>query len=468
MGLEEADVGHIFNQATGTPPKNIPIPRNADELAEFIGDPGRFTPVVESKESLKQFIQAYADAQQGEGTELRETVKVEAQKAMTAWLKENEAEGLKRLNLDPHTLTDSVQRRYAVGYNPKAAGAVLDKEFPDTADFAKAIWHKNPDPKNAERMARIRNSFSSTVPADGGFLIPERLRSELLRVSLEKAMVRSQARVIPMDSLKVPIPTIDSTSNVSSVYGGMVAYWTEESGALTESQARFGRVILEAWKLTGYSVIPNELFQDSAISIAALIEQLWPEAIAFFEDIAFLRGSGAGEPLGVIGANNQAAIPVSKEAGQTANTIMWENIVKMFARMLPASQGQAFWLTSHDTFAELATMALSVGTGGGPVWLANGILSPAPSILGRPLRETEKVPTLGTRGDISYQDLSYYLIGDRQTMMADSSPHYRFANDQTAFRIIERVTGRPWLQSAITPYNGGPTVSPHVELETRS
>ena len=43
---------------------------------------------------------------------------------------------------------------------------------------------------------------------------------------------------------------------------------------------------------------------------------------------------------------------------------MWENIVKAYARMLPPSHGRAVWVASIDTFPELATMALSVGTGG--------------------------------------------------------------------------------------------------------
>jgi hypothetical protein len=34
----------------------------------------------------------------------------------------------------------------------------------------------------------------------------------------------------------------------------------------------------------------------------------------------------------------------------------------------------------------------------------------------------------------------------------------------TAFRVIERVDGRPWLQSAITPQNNGATLSPFVKL----
>jgi HK97 family phage major capsid protein len=125
------------------------------------------------------------------------------------------------------------------------------------------------------------------------------------------------------------------------------------------------------------------------------------------------------------------------------------------------------WICSPDAIPELLTMALSVGTGGNAVFVVNAT-GPAPmSIFGRPLIISEKAGALGDRGDISFVDLSYYLVGDRQTMTADSSTDYNFGSDKTTFRIIQRVDGRPWLQSAITPKNGGNTLSPFVELAAR-
>jgi hypothetical protein len=53
-------------------------------------------------------------------------------------------------------------------------------------------------------------------------------------------------------------------------------------------------------------------------------------------------------------------------------------------------------------------------------------------------------------------------------MTADSSTDYQFGSDKTTFRIIQRVDGRPWLKSAITPQNGGNTLSPFVELKAET
>jgi HK97 family phage major capsid protein len=449
-------------------------PRNGDELAEMLADPARAKQIMETPKSLTEFIETYANRQQGEGTELQRQIDEGVQRGLANMFRENDVkdsdrDSIKRLNLDPQTrpATMLTSHRQATAYNPKAVGAALDGKFENAADYFRHAWHLNRDPQARAKMEEIRNSYSSVVPADGGFLVPETLRSQLLQIALESSVVRSRATVVPMETARVPFPMIDSTTNVGSVFGGMIGYWGEEGAALIESNPKFGRANLDAKKLTGFALVPNELLQDSLISFAALIETLWPQALAFFEDVAFMSGSGAGEPNGFLGAGNSASIAVTKEVGQAADTIVVENVIKMYSRMLPSSLARGIWVCSPEAIPELYTMALSVGTGGGPVMLTN-VAGPAPmTIFGRPLVVSEKAGRLGDRSDLAFVDLSYYLIGDRQQMSADSSTEYKFGNDQTAFRIIQRVDGRPWLKNAITPQNGGPTLSPFVEIEAR-
>lgn len=450
------------------------IPQTADELEAMLGN-GEVANMFEggkAKPEFGEFIKNYANALRAKDEGIATQVREETQRVLAEYLRENAADGfvgnVKRVNLDPNERPTPARNTL---YNKRAPGGRIDDAglFDRPEDFLRAIYYRNQTPEAIaaqDKLRSIKNEFGSTVPADGGFLIPETLRSELLRVALEMAVVRPRARVIPMESLRVPLPTIDSTSNASSVHGGMIGYWTEEGGALQDSSAKFGRVVLEAKKLTGYSEVPNELFGDSIVSFAAFLGQIFPEAIAWFEDVAFFSGTGAGEPLGFL--NAPAAVSVAKETGQAANTIVWENIVKAYARMLPGSLNRAVWIVNNDAFPELATMALSVGTGGSAIWLNSGAEGPPMTILGRPVIFTEKAETVGTAGDVNFVDLGYYLVGDRQAMSAETSPHYKFGEDKTAFRIIERVDGRPWLNSAITPRKGSNTLSPFVKLAARS
>lgn len=449
------------------------IPRTSDELAEMFADPVKLGTIMSDREGLKNFITAYGEKQQGDGTEINRQIAEETQRQLANMLRENGAKGdkdeIQRLNLDPQKSRTQANmltsHRQGTAHNPAAPGAVLDGTFTNNIDYVKTIWHKTQSTNDVEeKLSALRNAAGSVSPSDGGFLVPEVLRSQLLEIALEQSVVRPLATVVPMDSARVPFPMIDSTTNQGSVFGGMVAYWGEEGAALKDASPKFGRVELDAKKLTGLSAVPNELLQDSIVSFSALIERLWPQALAFSEDNAFMTGSGVGMPLAFLGAKNKAAVAVTRGA---ANKIAYPDVVNMYARMLPSSLSNAVWLCSPDALPQLLQMSMTVGTGGSSVFVVNA-QGPAPqNIFGRPLIVTEKASQLGARGDLAFVDLGYYLVGDRQTMTADSSTDYFFGADKTTFRIIQRVDGRPWLQSAITPANGSANkLSPFVELSS--
>ena len=346
--------------------------------------------------------------------------------------------------------------------NPLAQGAALDGQFKRLGEFLRAT---HPVINGGQMDARLK-ALGELAGDSGGFLVPEEFRAQLAALSLEDAIVRPRAFTLPMSSLTVRIPAIDDTSHASSVFGGVTANWTAEAGTVTESEPSFAQIGLTAKKLTGYTVVGNELLADSAIALEALLTQLFGRAIRYFEDDAFINGDGAGQPLGI--KNADCLVSQTKETAQAATTIVWENIVNMYARMLPSSLSRAVWLAHPDTFPQLAVMSLTVGTGGSAVWINNGTAGAPMTILGRPVVFTEKCETLGTVGDIYFADFGYYVIGDRQTLTTAASPHVKFTQDQTVYRFTERLDGRPWIRSALTPRNGTNTLSPFVALQTRS
>ncbi len=458
----------------------VVIPNSPDELKDMLGDEAKMKQVFADKDSRKEFMDSYVLNFTSKDMQYQTQLKEQVQAGIAEFMRGN---GVKTpVPMDgmiPGVAGTKVSRGKGAAYNRAAPGARLDEvpdedRFGSMSEFLQATWEKRRTLRNKDVLERklsriddIQNSFGSEVPADGGFLVPETLRSELLQYALENAVVRSRATVIPMGTLRVPIPTIDDTSHVTSVFGGVTVYWTEEAAALTESQASFGRAVLEARKLTAYAEIPNELLAD-AVAFGSFFDQRFPMAISFFEDVAFLTGSGSGEPMGVI--NGEGAVTVSGQSGQTTKTVVFENILNMYSRMLPTALNNAVWVCSPDVLPQLFSMSLSVGTGGSTVMIGNypgqsGADGPKMSLLGHPLIVSEKVPALGTAGCLMFVNFDFYLIGDRQVMQVNSSEHYKFANDKTAFRVIERVDGQPWLRTAITPQNNSSnTLSPYVLL----
>lgn len=469
----------------------LAVPTSPEGLQEWLGNKARMNEVFADPELRKEFWNAYGKEFIKRNPDTTDDLRTQVQAVLGDMVRGGEGKTPVNLtagmtNGRPEVRVDgsSLTRGKGTLYNKASVGAALEnalkpeERFDNIGDYCRAIFELRSPSTKASRdtlinkltaIREFQNSFSSEDPGAGGFLIPEIMRSELLQLALEQSIVRSRATVIPMSTLRVPIPAVDDTSHVSSLFGGVVFYWTEEAASLTESQATFDKVVLDAKKLTGFFKVPAELLED-APAFAGWFDSRVPAGLAWSEDVAFMTESGVGTPLGFI--SSPCSVQVAAETGQATGTIVWENIVKMYSRMLPASLKNAVWVASIDTFPQLATMALSVGTGGGPVWIGGwsqpGADTPPMTILGRPVIFTEKTPALGTTGDINFVDLSYYLIGDRQQVRVDSSEHFLFQNNQVAYRIIERVDGRPWLQSALTPHNGSSaTLSPFVQLASR-
>lgn len=471
---------------------DVTIPTSAEELEEMLKDAadggGRMTEIFRDPGLHAKFIREYAKAQLTKNnSELGKQAAEAVQAGMQEFLRDAKEggnigmpsvpqRGAHTMYAQQMTADEQARARRAKLYSKKALGAKMyGEKLADTwGDFLPSVHHKAEKTDEIQAFRKlIRNAMSERVPSEGGFLVPETLRSQVLMLALEQAIVRSRARTIPMDSLRVPYPTIDDPSHTSSVYGGVIGYWTEEAAALTASQPAFGRIVLEAKKLTGYTEIPNELLEDSISALDQFFDEMFPGALAWFEDQAFLNGDGVGQPLGIL--NSGATCAVRVPCG-TLHTVQLTDIINMYVRMLPQSLNSAVWICSNDVIAQLLQLSLVVsGTPiAPPLWLNQMSIAGKPvyTLLGRPLIPSEKVPTslsVNTTqpGALSFVDFDYYLIGDRQTMQVSTSDDYKFANDLTAFRVIERLDGRPWLRSPLTQANGSTnTLSPIVKLDT--
>ncbi len=475
----------------------ITVPTTPEGLQEVLGDPARLMAYF-SQEAVvngvtKEFLDKYAAEslkRNGGDSGTYADMRTQVQAVMFDLLRENGggrrpnldlgnainfAGGRPRLNLSPDGSPAISHGRGAV-YNKYSPGALFeqktspDDRFGSIGEYCMAIKEearptahprRNELLTKLEKVRQFQNTFGETVPGDGGFLVPEIMRSEILQMALEESIVRSHATVIPMSTLNVPIPMVDDTSHVSSLFGGVTFAWQGESASLTESSATFGRVELNAKKLTGFFKVPNELLAD-APAFSGWFDTRIPAGLAWKEDVDFMTGNGSGMPQGFV--NCPAYVTVDRA---TSSQLNWADLVTMYSRMLPASLKNAVWICSIDVFPLLAQISLSSPG----IWMGASFGAPtaadAPpiSIMGRPVYFTEKVGPSLTVGDISFVDLEYYLIGDRQTVEVSASEHFAFQNDQTAYRIIERADGRPWLQSALTPHNNSSsTLSAYVGL----
>jgi HK97 family phage major capsid protein len=182
-----------------------------------------------------------------------------------------------------------------------------------------------------------------------------------------------------------------------------------------------------------------------------------------------LKGTGAGQPQGIL--NAPSLVSITAETGQSASTILWENVIKMYSRCLNPSK--AIWIANPNTLPQLASMSLAVGTGGQSVFMPAGGASGKPynTLFGLPIMFSHHAKSLGTVGDITLAQMDQYLLGmlsGGEGMRFDTSIHVKFENDQKAFRWAFYVAGQSWMPSALTPPEAtSDTLSPFVAIATR-
>jgi HK97 family phage major capsid protein len=173
--------------------------------------------------------------------------------------------------------------------------------------------------------------------------------------------------------------------------------------------------------------------------------------------------------------NDPAKIDVTKVTSQTAATIVPSNILSMYSRLEPALLDGSVWLAHPSTITELYRLSApgqdSVGAAstvfGTSLFSQPGPDAPSGTLLGRPLVFTEKLPTLGTTGDIVLCNLSQVALGMRREISIDVSLDIGFASDTVQFRSIMRFDSQGKWSSAHTPKSGS-TMSWVVTLATRS
>jgi hypothetical protein len=104
----------------------------------------------------------------------------------------------------------------------------------------------------------------------------------------------------------------------------------------------------------------------------------------------YINGDGVEKPLGYMKA--AALVTVAAEGGQAADTIVRQNVGKMFARVINPSK--AVWLANQDTLPALMDLKSDLGQ---PIWFPNFQAAPGGTLLGRPVTSTNTPRRSATR-----------------------------------------------------------------------
>lgn len=354
----------------------------------------------------------------------------------------------------------------AKGPNSDIEDVDPEKEFRNVGEYFFAIARAKQDGIRDSRLDILREQREQTMGtgATGGYALPEQFDATIRQVQAQEAIIRPRAMVIPAGTppdAKLTFPSLDQTS-AQNIYGGVTVVHTGEGVTMTETTANLREVSLEPKEISAYIVVTQKLLNNWAAAGSFITRQL-SQAMTGQEDYDFMRGNGVNQALGFI--NCAAAIAYTR-AGATA--IAFADVYNMLARMLMRG-GSYVWLASQTVIPQLSAM---VDAGNHAVWLGgpggslSGAAGPLPStLMGIPVVFCDRLPALGTKGDLSLVNLSYYLIKDGSGPAAASSEHILFLSNKVVFKIVWNVDGHPWLTEPLGLEGiTTSTVSPFVVL----
>lgn len=326
-----------------------------------------------------------------------------------------------------------------------------EPEFRDIGDFVSTLV-KNPHDTRFKQYRDMTLGSKTT----GGIFVPQQLSKEMFRLATEAAIVRPRARVIPADSqypdASIQWPVLDQQSETSNMYGGVEVQWIEEGAEKPRTDASFSDFTLQPHEVAGTIEVTDKLLRNVS-GMNTLLNSLLSGAILHAEDNAFLFGDGTGKPNGVSSAPAVITVPRA-----TAGQITYTDVVKMLAKAKLSSD--LIWVASQSTLVQLLTMT---DPSGRYIYQANANDATKGTLLGYPIRWTERGPLAGTAGDLMLLDLGYYIIKDGSGIFIEASSHVKFTSNRTIIKAFWNVDGGPWIKAPLKLENGD-TVSPFVKL----
>ena len=291
----------------------------------------------------------------------------------------------------------------------------------------------------------------------GGFLVPRmHVMPGVKSMGVEVNPLKSKTTPVDMGGCDLlSINARVDKDHSTSVSGGLVVYRRVETQTVTASRVKFEQVELRANELMGVSYASEELLRKSPTAFVSILSAGFGDEFAakIFEEM--LNGDGVGRYQGI--ANSPALITVDKETGQAADSLVYQNVVKMMSRCW--GYGNAVWIANHSCIPALASMTLPGNLT--PFWRPGDS-----TLLGRPIFFSERAAAVGDLGDLILVNPSEYLEGETEPMQNASSIHVRFLEHEQTFKFLMANAGACWWRTPLTPKRGT-TLSPFVYLAAR-
>lgn len=305
--------------------------------------------------------------------------------------------------------------------------------------------------KAMERAKAITDS--SVDDSKAGLTIPVELRNEVLRIA------QTQYGLARRDMMYLPFSGAGNERVIPTLGTSVTVKWTGEGEKKQGTAPRFDVITQTLKKLAAIVPMTEEILEDSAIDIVALLGQLFAEAVSKEEDIQFFAGTGSPW-TGIL--NNANVNKVVQSSGDATQLTADDLLDMIDATPTGALNGSKFYM-HRSVLSVIRKLKTNTGE---YIYQNPGQGLPA-TIWNYPVETSDAFPELSSiqTGDqyVLFGNLKQGAIfGDKQQLRVkmldqatvtdeDGSTVINLAEqDMVALRIVERVGYVVALPKALT------------------
>ena len=265
----------------------------------------------------------------------------------------------------------------------------------------------------------------------GNFIVPDTFEQKLVKGLTEKSLIRKLGTVMKTNT-KMRIPTIIADGE---------AAWIPENEPVQFSEAVYGEIVLDAYKLAHKVVVSDEMLEDANFDVEDYIRQLFVESVSAAEELALFIGDGNGKPTGLL---HQTSVGwVSEKAGD----ITYDDILNLIHSVKSPYRKNAVLVMSEDAITKLLSIIHYHGNSPWDVSLKDGT---SKTLFGYPVYTTNYLDRVlpGTK-PVLFGDFSYFWIGERGKRSVKRLVERYADHGQVAYITSERVDAKLVLPEAV-------------------
>ena len=195
-----------------------------------------------------------------------------------------------------------------------------------------------------EELVRKVHSESQIVGDDtkGGVLAPPEFSNTL---------VRKIAEVSPLRPVCMSRQGMAQEFIQNAQTSNLVGHWRDEAQQSSDAQTMgTGRTTIRAHELEAMVRISREALADSAVDLQAILIEELSRAFAISEGEAFINGSGASRPYGILSNRALAADITEDTAGDTSNhKIAFDDLINTSYELQDIYAMNATWVLRRKT-----------------------------------------------------------------------------------------------------------------------